>query len=405
MVGNLLVPPAAVNNANGITGINDRNCAGLKTKQGPSFGAGNALFASFLLKSDSLQDASSGRGENQGVLKAKRSRDEKHQAVSNAMSARNHPLLESISKLANGNGSHKPMPIFSEGQIADIAQYFYLSWLSKRRPEDGLVKAELEAYSADYVDALITIKGKFMNRGGKEQEFIAEARKMAIAASEKLISLRQGFEEKAASLDKAKEERLKELERQRQACEKWVEELYGARKELISGWLSGKLMPLDDFIKALKKIWGVGKVCLPIAGALMMGSHFLSQLKDIVMRIPFVSQLTPEIAGAGLVGLWLLAKVGKVALDWHLKIVKSKLPKKAEKRKQAEMARIARATGEATDRHIDGVNTLRKEFEGDKQAVLESLKEGYRGLMRSHGYAAPSPPLVQSPFFDGMGVN
>ena len=280
--------------------------------------------------------------------------------------------------------------------MADIAQYYCFHLLSALHPEDERAKAALLGYPANYSEFV---------KPQRRSEFQREVLGKVIEAANRLVFLSGQFDEKAAALEEKKKIRLEELEREKNACEKWVGELYENKKKLLSDKLSKKLMPLDDFVKKLKKLWKAAQLAIPAAGALMMGSHFLAQVKDAISHLPVVSQLTPELAGAGLVGLWLLAKLGNYLRIWHLKVAREMLPEKEERRKKTEMERIAGEWEHTVGGHIEEMKELQESLEEEKKAVLEGLRAQYRGLLSKFGYSDPQGPSDMGLLPSAIAIN
>ena len=388
MVGASSFLPLLSSNANGTRF--GRNGMEMKSDFRSSSGLGRLPSAPQLLKPDaSYLEPSLRTGGKNVDLGAEHRKSNPGPAL-----GEHEPLVESRSGM---NGGRKTAPPLSEDQIADMARYHYLSWLSHRHPEDEMAKAALMVYDAG--------SWKPAKPCGQGDGFLLEANERAIAASSELIRLHQQFDENAGALEDKKRSRLEELEREKNSCEKWVEELYENKKELLAGRLSKRLVPLDDFIRKLKKFWKTAQVALPAAGALMVGSHFLSGIRDAISNLPVVSQLTPEIAGAGLVGIWLFAKLGNALWDSHLKAVKAKLPEKAELRKRAEMERITGELGRTAGRHIEEMKKLQEGFDEGKEAVLEGLRAQYRGLLSKFGYARPQVPSELEPLLSSIALN
>ncbi|MCX6773295.1 MAG: hypothetical protein NTV88_06040 [Candidatus Micrarchaeota archaeon] len=297
----------------------------------------------------------------------------------NIVVAKHWPLYESISKLVNGYHKNRPMPPVSETQIGDIANYFYLAWLVKKHPEDEAAKMEFDAYGPKYLGTLITLKGNFIKQGDPQKDLLIEARKKALRATTRMMGAHEKMEEQIAILERGKISLMGEFEREKLACEKWVDEVYARKGVFLTEWAEKKVTPFEDYLK---------KFGLPAGGVLAIaGTAFKTAVTDIVEHIPLIAGVPPELIGLGIIGLWVVARVGRSLLTWHLKTAKNRLPKKAEQKKEKELGRIAEKRLEAEQEHVDKVAQLKGEFELSRKEITKGLMHDYCGMVRGYGYA------------------
>ncbi|VVC00860.1 Uncharacterised protein [uncultured archaeon] len=295
-----------------------------------------------------------------------------------AVVGKHHPLLEGISSLINGYHRHKVMPPIPVQQLGDIAQYMYLTWLVDKYPKDTAAKIELDAYSPLYTSAIITLKGDFASQGTAQKEFLFEVRKKAMKAAVRLISMRTELEAQLKIIDGIKATKLAEFGREREACSKWVGEYYAAKKQFLTEWIAKKATPIEEYLK---------KFGLPAGGALAIaGAAFKKTVVDITEHIPLLSGVAPELIGLGIIGLWVLARVGRKLLELHLGTLKNHLPKSEERKKEREMARIASAQADVEQELEAKAFHLRNAFEEDRKGVIGELKDKYWAMLASGKY-------------------
>ena len=239
---------------------------------------------------------------------------------------------------------------------------------------------ELDAYGPKYGSVIITLKGDFMGKGEGQKAFLLSARKLALSSVVETMEARGRLESRLKMLDKKLASAKEELSREKQSVEKWVTELYANKKASYAERLEKTVIPIEEYLK---------KVGVPAGGAIAIASTvFKSAVADITEHIPVLSGVAPELVGVGIVGLWILVRLGKMALGSHMRTAKAKLPMKAERHKASELKKIAARQDEAEKSHANDLSLAKQGFEQERQGILEALRADYCDMLSDAGYAS-----------------
>ena len=290
------------------------------------------------------------------------------------------PLLEKLGNFINGYHRGRQIPPVSPDVMGDIANFLYLSWYVKKHPEDEAAQMELGAYGPKYGSVIITLKGDFMGKSEGQKSLLLSARKLALRSVVEMMEARSRLESQLCMLDEKLASAKEELLREKQSVEKWVTELYANKKASYAERLEKTVIPIEEYLK---------KVGVPAGGAIAIASAvFKSAVADITEHMPLLSGVPPELVGVGIVGLWLIVRLGKMALGSRMRTAKAKLPMKAERHKASELNKIAARQEEAENSHATGISLARQGFEQERQGVLEKLRSDYLGMLTEAGYSS-----------------
>jgi len=135
---------------------------------------------------------------------------------------------------------------------------------------------------------------------------------------------------------------------------------YANKSAFLAEWIAKKFVPYGKYAQ--------------VAGPIGIGAA------------AFITGASPEIVGGVTAGAWLLFKGFKLALDWHLGVVKNRIPK-------SEAAAIERITTDFNERRGSLETDFKQErkkledkFVEFEKEMEQQTQEGYHGLLGKFGY-------------------
>jgi len=275
------------------------------------------------------------------------------------------PLLEGLKNFFKGEDSAGIVEYSAKApvqwqEVFNLAKYTYYNWLSSKEPSNADAKLAVEEYKPYFRLRAM----EFLEQGGEEKRkaamFMFEAKSLSIGIARKLIRCREGIITEVASLDHDTAEAASKLDMAEAEEKAKAREAYANKSTFLAEWIAKKFVPYEKYLQ--------------VAGPIGIGAA------------AFITGASPAIVGGVTAGAWLLFKGFKLALDWHLGMVKSMIPK----REAAAMERITIDFNMRRGSLEFDFKQEKKKLDGKfvefEEKMAQRAQEGYHLLLDKFGY-------------------
>ncbi|GEM_PF-3259358 len=248
-------------------------------------------------------------------------------------------------------------------QTKEMAMYYYLKWRQTKEPESREIDMKLKSYAPSYADKILTMLRDNGNSGKKARRFLFDAKKIAMGSAAKIVHRKKELLAKLDEIESQKKGAFLQLEKEKKKSLAATKEFYSRKDKFLDGLRSKKFVTLEKYMR----------IAVPLGGGIAA----------------FIAGASPEIVAGAVAAGWLLLKGFKIAIiDWHLGMVKNRIPKREEKKIRKTNDKISKKKDQVQDDYIYQKKWHVEKFKEQRKAILEKLEKDYAKLLDKHSYWA-----------------